>query len=593
METDAATQRMRLWLALLGAAAGTSFWLLLWVLPDMGATPKSLIFPVAFASAFFMPMLLMTGIIGIRRALLHSAGMAILSSTLLFWSSLRFSEFDPFMESAHPVIAFFLLINLPVPFVLAFETTSQKWNDYNALFDHAWGMTVRMAAAGSFVGVFWIVLLLSDQLLSLVGFTYLGQLVGNFWFSLPLTGLVGGIALAVLNELSLIVSTLRRLALNLLRLLLPPVCVVIALFLALVPFQGLEKVFGSFSAAGTMLAMAFGAITLITSAIDGSDDHASKSKVMTISARVMGLLLPVITGIAVFAILLRVNQYGWTPARLSGALVSIVLLSYSAVYALSALSKDKWRNRIRQSNVWMALGVISLSALWLSPILDAERISASSHFDRFISGRLSVDDLDVWRLGDDWGKAGSIALGRLELLEDHKEQTALNDKLARYKAGQNLWEYQDSAQSLAQIKQSKELGVILPVRPVGQLIPEGMLGGLPLHVLKEIRTSCSEPLSNGESGCVLALGELAGDDQKPEGVVLWRGFSGRETRIAVLSSPKGQSYQYTAYLNPLGADMREHHPEDIITSVLNGGFKFAPAHITAFEVDGMQIIPRE
>lgn len=176
---------------------------------------------------------------------------------------------------------------------------------------------------------FWMVIFLSDQLLSLVGFEYLGNIIENMWISMPLTGIILGLALAILNELKVVVSVLRRLALQLLRLLLPLVAVVVALIIVLVPFQGLEKVFGTLSAAATMLVMAAGAVTLITSSVDARDKDAAHSRLMVLSAKGLSVLLPLIAGIAVYAIWLRVEQYGWTPARISGALVSVVVLAYS------------------------------------------------------------------------------------------------------------------------------------------------------------------------------------------------------------------------------------------------------------------------
>ena len=39
--------------------------------------------------------------------------------------------------------------------------------------------------------------------------------------------------------------------------------------------------------------------------------------------------------------------------------------------------------RIRQGNIRVALGIIVLAALWLTPVLNAERISAQSQLARF------------------------------------------------------------------------------------------------------------------------------------------------------------------------------------------------------------------
>ena len=66
-----------------------------------------------------------------------------------------------------------------------------------------------------------------------------------------LTGLVLGLAIAVVNELSDYVSP--YLILQLLRLLLPVLVVVMAVFIVALPFRGLSGLFGGLSAAATLM----------------------------------------------------------------------------------------------------------------------------------------------------------------------------------------------------------------------------------------------------------------------------------------------------------------------------------------------------
>ena len=58
------------------------------------------------------------------------------------------------------------------------------------------------------------------------------------------------------------------------------------------------------------------------------------------------------------------------------------------------------------------LAMIALAALWLTPVLNAERISANSQFARFTtSGDPAV--LDLWAIRQ-WGKAGDAVMADLE-----------------------------------------------------------------------------------------------------------------------------------------------------------------------------------
>jgi hypothetical protein len=585
--------RLRLTLALTGASAGGVFWVLFEYLPDLVDNQRALLFIAAFAGSLFSSLLLLVGRLGLRAALRYALVLALVSALLLLWASFRFGKVEQFLEAIHPFLAFFYLISLPLPFFLAQETAPGGWRDYDALFDHAWSIFVRSGTAWAFTGLFWLVLLLSDQLLSLVGFPYLGDLTGKLWIAMPLTGVVLGLALAVLYELKTVVSTLRRLALQLLRLLLPLVALVVALFILLVPFRGLDAVFGSLSAAGTMLAMAIGAVTLITSATDARDEDAVRSRLMVLSVRLLSLLLPVIAAIAVYAIWERVGQYGWTPTRLSATVIAVLVLAYALAYAGAVLSRQNWRARIRVANTALALAVIGLSLLWMTPMFNLEKISAISQVDRFLSGKIGVKELDVWQLGKRWGKSGTAALARIREVRDHPEQAALDDKLARFDAGKSRWvvdansEEQGYAENLASLREG------LPVRPKGQEIPDGMLEALPRRMLSELRASCDETLPDGRPECVLVLGEFYAGDLAVSGVVFWRMKNATEPEVVSFLREAGDDeYSYRRDVLFLGGNIKTRDATALITRLLDGGYSFAPARLRALEIDGIQVIPR-
>ncbi len=585
--------RLRLTLAVIGAIAGFFFWMLFEHLPDVISDQRLLMLLAAFIGSLFGGLLLMVGRLGLRAAARYAVGIALVSSLLLYWASFRFLDVSTFFDSIHPVFALIVLAHLPLPFAMAQETAPGGWLDYEGLFDHAWSILVRTITAWGFTGLFWLVIFLSDQLLELVGFEYLGEFVDHYWVSMPLTGIVVGLAMAVLNELKTVVSTLRRLALQLLRLLLPLVAVVVALFIVLVPFRGLEQVFGSLSAAGTMLAMAAGAVTLITSAVDARDGDAAHSRVMVMSAKALSVLLPIIAGISVYAIWVRVGQYGWTPARIAAGLTSLVVLAYALTYASSVLVGFAWRQRIRLANTWMAVSVIALSVLWLSPVLNVERISANNHLARFDDGRISVAELDVWRLGDDWGIAGQAALARIRQIKDHPSQVALSDKLARFDQGESRWSFEHDRGGSENTKDVARLKTILPVGPAGQLIPDGALEEIPRVTVGRILASCENQLVDGRPGCAAVIGSFSRAKEEHSVVLFWRSSSAAKTEIIVLDQVNVTGkFRYKRSVFSIGGDAEAQPAEELIAAVQNGDFRFAPARMDAVEINNIQILPR-
>lgn len=55
--------------------------------------------------------------------------------------------------------------------------------------------------------------------------------------------------------------------------------------------------------------------------------------------------------LGVWAVWLRVAQYGWTPERLLALCGAILCLGYGALYLLAAFRRTGWQDRVRQANL--------------------------------------------------------------------------------------------------------------------------------------------------------------------------------------------------------------------------------------------------
>lgn len=502
-------------MALTGAFAGLSFHVLHLVLEREWLAERPAMALAAFAVVFFTALLGMAGPLPLRRAALSAAGLALVVSGLLALASLRFHTAGAVFGSAIPVLAMLVLGFVPLPFLVAAQQS--HWRDYPLLFLEAWTIVVRYAAAWLFVGVVWAVIFLSDLLLSMVGVTVIGALVGNPLVAMVITGAMLGLGIAVVDEMADVVSP--YLVLRLLRLLLPAVLLVLLVFLAVLPFEGLGKLFGSLSAAATLLTIAAMGATLVTSAIDQSDAEASRSPVIRRAAQAMALLLPAPAVLAAWAVWLRVDQYGWTPDRVFAATVAGLGLGYGALYALAVLRGRGWEARVRQGNITMALALLLVSALLLTPLLDPQRLSAQSQLARLEDGRLSPDALDLAGLAD-WGRAGEAALAELEARAAQPGQEALAARLAA-RAATPLPATGD-AETLR-----RDLAAVMPLRPeTATVARDAILASLDAGELADWLTMCRTPLPEGGAGCVLLAGEFWPDTAGEEVILLLRDAGG-------------------------------------------------------------------
>ncbi|MDT8854090.1 DUF4153 domain-containing protein [Paracoccaceae bacterium Fryx2] len=504
-------------MALLGALAAGSLFLLSELL-DQHLLPDRLALGLAaFAASFFTGLLAMAGPLPIRRAAAGALAVAAAVAALLVLASLRFDTVDGLFDSGLPVFASAVVALVPLPFIVAAQ--GPGWHNYPVLFLQSWTVVVRYASAWLFVAMVWVLLALSEALLNMVGVSLFGDLLGEPLVAWLITGACLGLGLAVVTELSDLVSPF--LVLRLLRLLLPVVLAVMVLFIVALPMQGLSGVLGRLSAATILLAMTGAAATLVSTAIDQSDEDAVTGVFMPRATQVLALLLPVPAGLAAWAVWLRADQYGVTPDRLFAFIAAGLGVGYGVLYALAVLRGPGWMERIRQGNITMALVLVAVAAVWLSPILNAEAISARNQVVRYESGRSGADALDLAALAD-WGRPGARAQARLEELAVLPEHAALAMRLAGSEAAPAPGAPMGVAQDVRDL-----LRDLLPVQPPGATAErDRYLAALTVAEQRDWLDLCRTALPGGQPGCVMVVGDFWPDIAGEEAMVLLRSFGG-------------------------------------------------------------------
>ncbi len=511
------TTLQRVQMAAVGALAGLSFYGLSQIIDTNILSDRAVLTLIAFAATFFTGVLAMAGPLNLSRAGVASGCLAVATSVLLLGASFRFETPDSIFNGPFPVLAALIVAVVPLPFIVA--GFGPGWRDYPALFSAAWTIVVRYAAASVFVGVVWGVLFLSDTLLSIVGLTVIKDMIKVEAVPFVVTGLTLGLALAVVQEMKDYVSP--YLILRLLRLLLPVVLIVMLVFIMALPVQGLSGLFGSLSVAATLLAMTAAAATLITTAIDQSDAEATQSTLLARATQGLALILPIPAGLSAYSIWLRVNQYGWTPDRLFAAAMAVLALGYGFLYATALIKRSVWMKRIRQANIYMALVGLAAAVLWLTPILNAERISANNLVARYQSGATPAASLDVNQLSD-WGTSGAAALQALNTLAKEPGQEALLAALAEAetKAPTNGFD-PDPVQTLAALVE------VMPLQPVSAGADrDRLLAGQQSYELAVWLSACKAAMPNGKPGCAMVVADFSLIYPGNEGILVVRNPDG-------------------------------------------------------------------
>lgn len=508
------TLRQRLAMAFIGALAGASLYYLAKIINQDLLAERVALALAAFVATFFSGLLVSVGPLTIRRAAIGAAALGAVIAVLLSWAAIRFDHIDEIANAPIPLVAAFVLATLPLPFLMA--DAGPGWRNYPALFSQSWSIFVRASLAWLFVAVVWALILLSDAFLGLLGLDLIENLLSIPIVSWIISGLMLGLALAVVTELSDYVSPF--LILRLMRLMLPPVLLVLVVFILALPFRGLSGLFGGLSVAATLLAMVATCATLIAACVDQSDADAASAPMMQTACQALALISSVPAGLAAYSVWLRVAQYGWTPARLFAATAAVLALGYGLSYAVAVLRGAGWMARIRQANVGMALALIGVSALWLTPVLNPEAISARSQLAGFEAAGRDVAVLDIRAL-DQLGRAGQAARDELDRIA---VETG-NEPLAQMLAGAAPVAAIDApgAEALR-----RDLAAVMPLQPATATATRDMLlsAAYPVDLAKWLDL-CKAPLPDGGPGCVMVVADL------------WTAFPGEEAMLGLQIGP--------------------------------------------------------
>lgn len=568
---------------LLGILGGLAFWGLTEA-PEAWRGMRAFLALSVLAASFFTATLAMLGELGLRRALGFAALIGAAAALLALLKSFAFTDTWQMLQQGHVLVALTVICTLPLPFAIAWGLGGRAgWTEYRVLFLEAWNIVVRYAAAWLFVAVVWAVLWLLAMLLRIVGVEALVDLLERPILIWLLVGGSLGLGLSVVTEMSDMVSP--YLLLRLLRLLLPLVLVVVLVFVAALPLRGLTHLFGHLSAATILLTTAMAAIGLIAITVDQDDVEAPHAAALLWSGRGLALLLPVLVALAIQALAERVGSYGWTPARVMAATAAGVMAGYAVFYAASVLTGRGWMRWIRRANVVMALAMIGLGVLWMTPAVSPEAIATRSQMARYAAGGLRADQLPLYEMAHDWGRAGAAGVAALRDTAALPGQEALAERLALLDRAASRWDMEvPGAAAGAAPARAEALRAVIRVLPEGAALPEGLLAAIAVEAEDDWAGRCAEPTPAGNPGCVLVLGDFAPMLAGQEALLL-RAVDGASRLLAFGEGEGGWQRRTPAFLGagvvPTGAVL--------IDALIAGGAQPEPADLQALRAGAWQL----
>lgn len=212
---------------------------------------------------------------------------------------------------------------------------------YPHLFQHAWSLAPLLSYVATFVALVWAVLFLAAGLLALLGVRVGMDVLTAPPFVFIATAAMVGLGAAIMRAQAGPVAVKLRIVLALAHVLTPLVAAAMVLVAAAVAVRGVELLWATGHAAVLLSALQVLLIVFINGVYQDGEKFPARTSPYArwVDALVHAALLtaPVLGAIAVWAVMLRVQQYGWTVQRVWAVAGTGVLLAYSSWYALVAL----------------------------------------------------------------------------------------------------------------------------------------------------------------------------------------------------------------------------------------------------------------
>lgn len=475
--------RLRL---LTGLLQGLLLYFLYWSLKNASWPASSAyIYAPLLLISLFVPILFISGLghLESRRMWIWMVVAIIIAAVLGVYDIWRQSDLDRgnwfgLAEGMLPVtpsllVLFFSAVGFYIAhaLVLAAAADQRRIARYSSYFEQAWKLIIQIMFSLLFVGVLWLILWMGAALFMLVKIRFLYDLLLTSWFSIWVTAFAFSTALHITDVRPGIVRGIRSLLLVLMSWLLPITTLLVAGFLIILPFAGLEPLWATGHATSLLLGTAAILVLLINAAFQGGDVGDEVARVLRGSARVACVLLMPITLIAIYALTSRVQQYGWTTDRIIAAASLLIASCYASGYLWAAVERKVWLERIAPINVLTAFVILFTLLALLTPIADPARLSVSDQLARLESGKVSVEKFDFNYLRFDGARYGNEALQKFKVAKTGSDAALLNKRANEALQKKNKWDgenktiFADSAARAANIT----------IWPEGKTLPAGFI----------------------------------------------------------------------------------------------------------------------
>lgn len=327
------------------------------------------------------------------------------------WYSPIVGTFDIVPSQKAELIRVSIVVFLLIPF---FQCRIAAWSwkfPYSEIFFQLCRNLFLLFQASIVIAVFWGLLVTAGLLFDIVGLDKVPYMFFNPLIAVPLSSLAIAISISVAIKHPGI-DSLGRWILSVLAWLLPFFSILSVVFIFCLPYSGLKTLWSTGQASTLMLLLQFGTLILANAAwLDGTKP-AFRNKFVDILAKISLLCLPVYTGLCIYSVGLRIEQYGLSTDRIQAMFLVVVTGIWGLGYAVAVLLR-KWPASIGKVNMASVLFMVAIVAVMNSPILDPYRLAAFNQAQRLQSGEITPEEFDYIYTRFNLGRYGNQVLKEL------------------------------------------------------------------------------------------------------------------------------------------------------------------------------------
>ncbi|WP_156901955.1 DUF4153 domain-containing protein [Azohydromonas australica] len=378
--------------------------------------------------------------------------------------------------------------------------------DYPILFQFAWRNALLILLSCALTGLLWVLSVAAAWLMESIGIRQFNEILVSPAFRIILTasalGLSTGLVLILADTTSSSISGL----LSLISWFLPLAQAFAIIWMVALLITGVEPLFATRSAAFYLLWFALLAITFVNAAFQDGRKPPVYPPFLASVLRAAWITLPVLCALACWALAQRVQQHGWTQARIWAAVVALLITMHAVGYVISLVFRRRaWMATIAPTNVAAALLEVALVTALISPIADVRMLAANDQVARLQAGKVKLAEFD-WQYLAREQRYGRPAL---EALATQQGSTSYSkDLAARAKQALNDIVLNPNIQNTAKTKNVKIENVV--VLPVGAKLPPDLVHWLTkTHIDWNIQACLSQP-----EKCVIWLTDVNADAQQ-------------------------------------------------------------------------------